>query len=107
MGGAGTQLSARERAFLIALYGNRRRNSASDAIREIGYTGARANQAAYKMLHRPRVLRVANMVEAERLRVAEAKEARRRDEHKNWMRRETKELSKSRFYIPQPGDTDW
>jgi phage terminase small subunit len=52
-------LSDRERLFFMAYYrlGNApdARYSASKAIRICGYSGARANQAAYKMMKRPRV----------------------------------------------------
>jgi hypothetical protein len=55
-------LSDRERLFFMAYFGLRNvpdaKYVASQAIRICGYSGARANQAAYKMMKRPRVIAV-------------------------------------------------
>jgi hypothetical protein len=53
-----TPLTEREEKFLTAYFGLADGGpgvGASAAIRAAGYTGTRANQAAYKMMQRPRV----------------------------------------------------
>jgi Terminase small subunit len=53
-----SSLTEREKKFLTAYFGLPNGGpgvDASKAIRAAGYTGTRANQAAYKMMQRPRV----------------------------------------------------
>jgi phage terminase small subunit len=63
-----THLTEREKAFLSAFYGLQggRGVDASKAIRAAGYSGKRANQAAYKLMQRPRVAEIISRIERER-----------------------------------------
>jgi phage terminase small subunit len=62
-----TNLTEREQAFLTAFFGLKggRRLDASKAVRVAGYTGKRANQAAYKLTRRPRVIGEISRLERE------------------------------------------
>lgn len=58
-------LNPRELAFVKAFWGigQQAQSDASKAIREAGYVGARANQAGYKMMQRPRVKRAFKIIQ--------------------------------------------